>query len=54
VLFDVVDGADVRMVQRGGGARLPSEPIERLRVGGEFFRQEIERDKASEPVSSAF
>ena len=48
VLADVVDRADVRMVQRRGGARLALEALERLRVARQLARQELERDLAAE------
>ena len=49
MLFDVVDRADVRMVQRGGRARLAAEPVERLGVAGDVLRQKLERDGPAEP-----
>jgi hypothetical protein len=49
VLFDVVDSADMRMVERGRRARLATEPIEGLRVAGEILGQELQRDGAAEP-----
>jgi len=48
VLADVVNRADVRVVERRGHARLASEPIERLRVGGEIRGQELQRDLAAQ------
>ena len=45
---DVVDGADVGMVQRRGGARLAAESLDRLRVWGNIFRKEFESDVAAE------
>ena len=48
VLADVVDRADVRMVQRRGDARLAPEAFERLGVRGQLARQELERDLTAE------
>ncbi len=47
VIADLVDGADVGMVQRRGGARLAAKTFERLRILRDFVRQEFERDEAS-------
>jgi hypothetical protein len=43
-----VNGADVGMVQRGGGARFALESFQRLRISSEFIGQEFQRDKAAE------
>ena len=48
VLADVVDGADVRMVQGGGGAGLALEALERLLIAGELRRQELEGHEAAQ------
>ena len=45
---NLVDGADVGMVQGGGGAGLTLEALERLRVLGYFVGQKLEGDKAAE------
>ena len=45
---DVVDGADVRVVEGGGAARFAVEAIAGRRVPGEVRRQELERDMALE------
>lgn len=45
-VIDLVDGADVRVVQRRGGARLALEALEREVVARELRRQELERDVA--------
>ncbi len=42
MLADLVNRADIGMVQRGCGAGFPSEPFHRVRVFGEFFRQELQ------------
>ena len=46
VFTDVVDGADVRVVERRCRLRLALETGERLRVLGYFLRQELQRDKS--------
>jgi len=43
---DVVNRADVGMVQGGCGLRLSLETRERLRIVGDVVRQEFQRDKA--------
>ena len=48
VFADVVDGADVGMVQRGGGTRFTFESFERLRVVGEIVGEKFESDEAAE------
>ena len=53
LLADVVDHADVRVVQRGGRTRFPPEPLQRLRVSRHIVRQEFQRHVASQRVSSA-
>ncbi len=52
VFAHVVDRADVGVIERRGEARLTLESIERLRVGGELGRQELERDLT--PQSGVF
>lgn len=47
-LANVVDGADVRMVQRRRRSGLPLKPFERLAVAREVFGKELERDAAAE------
>ena len=49
VLADVVERADVGVVQRRGGARLALEALRGQRVGGRRLRQELHRDVAAEP-----
>ena len=48
-LADVVDRADVRVVERGGRARLTLEPVHGLCIGRELRRQEFQRDAPAEP-----
>ena len=45
---DFVDGADVGMVQRGGGARFSAKAFERLRILRKIVGQEFQRDEAAE------
>jgi len=45
---DVVDGADIRMVQRCGRAGLTLEPFDRLGIGLESLGQRLERDDPPE------
>lgn len=44
VLAEIVDRADVWMVQRRGSARLPFEPLDRARIVGQLRGQELQRD----------
>ena len=44
VLPDVVDGADVRVIQRGRGARLAPESLQCVRSRGSAIGQELEGD----------
>jgi hypothetical protein len=45
VLADVVNGADVGMVQRGSSFRLAAETFESLRVARQIFREKFQRDE---------
>jgi hypothetical protein len=47
-LLDPVDGADVRMIQRGQHPRLALEPRATIGVGREDVRQNLDRHVASE------
>ena len=47
-LFEAVDGADVRMIQRGERARFAREPGAALGIGREVRRQDLDRDVATE------
>ena len=49
LLADVMNGADVRMVQRGRRTRLPLEPAERVRIPRDGLGEKLERD---EPVQA--
>jgi len=48
-LADVVDRADVGMVESGRGASLALKPLERLRISCKRLREELEGDSASQP-----
>src|SRR5712672_1467971 len=48
VITDFIDGANVRMIERGRGAGFTAEPFQRLRLAGHFFGKEFERDEPSE------
>ncbi len=45
---DLVDRANVGMVQRGGGARFAAKALERLRVVGNIVRKKLDGDEAAE------
>ena len=47
--LEAVDGADVRVIERGEDARLSLEAREAIRVGGECQRQDLDRHVASKP-----
>ena len=49
VTADVVDGADVRMRQRGNRSCLALESRAAIRIGGEVGRQHLHRHRAIEP-----
>lgn len=46
---DVVDGADMGVIQRTRGTRFPAESFDRVGVAGELARQELQGDEATEP-----
>ena len=48
-LADLVDGADVRVIERGGGFGFLDEAPLGLVVGAEVWRQKLERDRSVEP-----
>ncbi len=48
-LPDVVNGADVGMVERRCRARFAAEPLDRLGVPGDVVREELQRDVPAEP-----
>ena len=47
VFSNVMNGADVGMIQRGGCTGLAAEALERLRVRNDIFGKELDRDKAA-------
>jgi hypothetical protein len=49
LLADVMNGADIGMIQGGRGASLPLEPAQRLLVASQIVRQELEGHEATEP-----
>jgi hypothetical protein len=49
LLTDVIDRADVGMIQRRSGLSLPPEAGQRLRVAGDILGQELERDETVQP-----
>ena len=49
LLADVVDRADVWMVQCRRGFRLATKPLQRLPILRQIFREKFQRDEASEP-----
>jgi hypothetical protein len=48
VLAEIVDAADVRMIERRSGSRFPLEAIDSRGVVREIRREELERDLASQ------
>jgi len=48
VLIEAVDGADIRMIERRGGARLAAEALDRFFARGVAHRQDFQRDLAAE------
>ena len=46
---DLVDGDDVRMIQRGDGARFLFEAADRVAVAGQPVAEELDRHLAAEP-----
>src|ERR1700722_2945654 len=48
LLADIVDGADVGMVQRRGGLGLTLEAAESLGILGDFIGQELQRHKTAQ------
>jgi hypothetical protein len=46
VLVDVVDGADVRMIQRGCGPRFPAKALQCMRIGADLLGEELHGHQA--------
>ena len=53
LLADVVDGADVGVIESGGGLGLALKSCRGLRVPGDFVGKKFQRDKTARRVSSA-
>jgi hypothetical protein len=53
VFADIVDGADMRVVERRGQARLASETFEGFGMRGELGRQKLSATAGPRRVSSA-
>jgi len=49
VFSDVVDGADVPVIERGGGPGLHPEPVERLLIARELFGHELDGNRPPQP-----
>jgi len=49
LLADVVDRANVRVIERGRSLRFPLEAGQSLGVSGNFIRQELESNEAVQP-----
>src|SRR5436853_7369622 len=49
VLADIVNRADLRMIERRSRPRFNAEPLERLRILRPFFRQELDRNGPAKP-----
>ena len=49
VLVNVMNGADVGMIQGRGGARFAPESRQGLRVSGQLLRQKLQRQVAAQP-----
>ena len=45
---DIVDGADIGVIQGGGGAGLAAEPIEHGKLASDLVGEKFERDEAAE------
>ena len=48
LIVDFVDGADVGVIEGGGGSGFAFEAVEGLRVFGEFVGEKFEGDEAAE------
>ena len=48
MLSNFMDRADVGVIKRRRSPRLPTKPLQRLRLLAHIFRKELERDKPSE------
>ena len=50
---DLINGGDVRMIERGGGLCFVLEAPHPVGIGGQIYRQELERDLAAKPRVSS-
>src|SRR5580704_1959281 len=48
LLADVIDGADIGVIERGGGAGFAAKAFEYLLVPGQVFGEKLERNKAAQ------
>lgn len=48
VLADVVEGADMRVIERRDASRLAGEPLAEVRVASQIRRQHLDRDRSVE------
>ena len=46
---DIMDGADVRVVQAGEGLGLALEPLSQVRIGRDMLRKHLDGNRAIEP-----
>src|SRR5436190_10285523 len=51
---DVMDRADIRVIQRGCGLRFTPEAGKGLRIAGNVLRQELQSDKTTQPCVLGF
>ena len=47
VLADIVNRADVGVIEAGRGPRFADQPLDRLAIPGQLFRNELEGDRAA-------
>src|SRR4029079_7239628 len=47
---DIVDGADVGVVEGGGGTRLDAEEFDRLAIARQILGDELKSDRTSQPA----
>ena len=46
LLANIVNGTDIRMIERGGGLRFALKTSERLGIKGNFWGKEFQRDES--------
>ena len=54
LLPDVVNGADIGVIQRRSSLRLTLEPAKRLRIARHFVRQKLQGDETMQPSVFGF